>query len=242
MKVSASIMAHPDRTEFVEELADSLDREVPVFWDPFGPPSGNGDRVWSVAREAWQMYDPAANFHVLIQDDALVCRDYLAGLEVALEHVPDYALVSMYFGRGRNVPARWATMAEEAQATGASWVRSFTLMWGVSLAVPTRFIPDMIKWCDRKAGMPDDMRVGKWFQSQKIDTWYTWPSLVDHRTAPSLTKHCPVERVAVLHHQGSALDLNWSGLTVMDPMIIRRWGPRSGPRGAWKGTASNANV
>src|SRR5690606_1433244 len=134
MKVSTSIMAHPDRTEFVEELADSLDREVPVFWDPFGPPSGKGDRVWSVAREAWQMYDPAAAFHVLIQDDALVCRDYLAGLEVALEHVPDYALVSTYFGRGRNVPARWATMANKADNDGASWVRSYTLMWGVSLA------------------------------------------------------------------------------------------------------------
>jgi len=222
VKVSASIMAHPDRTEFVEELVGSLDREVPVAWDNEGPPSGKGDRVWRTARSAWQMYDPEADFHVLIQDDALVCRDYLAGLEVALEHVPDYALVSTYFGRGRNVPARWATMADKADNDGASWVRSFTLMWGVSLAVPTRFIPEMIKWCDRQARMPDDMRVGKWFQRQKIDTWYTWPSLVDHRPAPSLTKPRPVERVAVRHHQGSALELDWSGPTVMDPMIWTR--------------------
>lgn len=239
MKVSASIMAHPDRTEFVEELADSLDREVPVAWDNEGPPSGKGDRVWRTARSAWQMFDPAADFHVLIQDDALVCEDFLAGLEVALEHVPDHALVSMYLGQGRNVPARWGVMANKARTTGASWVRSYTLMWGVSLAVPTRFIPDMIKWCDRKAGMPDDMRVGRWFQRQKIDTWYTWPSLADHRRTESLTKHRQVERVAVHHHKGSALELDWSGPTVMDPMIIRRRGPRSGPRRAWKGAASN---
>lgn len=240
MRISASIMAHPDRTEFVEELADSLDREVPVFWDPDGPPSGKGDRVWKVAREAWSMFDPEADFHILIQDDALVCRDYLAGMEVALSHLPNDALVSTYLGQGRNVPRRWAAMAEKAEASNACWVRSFTLMWGVSLAVPTRFIPDMIAWCDRKSGMPDDMRVGRWFQRQQLDTWYTWPSLVDHRRVGSLTKHRHVERVAVRHHQGSALDIDWSGRTVLDPMIIRKRGPRSGPRRNWKEAATNA--
>lgn len=234
MRVSASIMAHPDRAPAVAELLAALDREVPVHWDLEGPPAGNGDRVWRVAREAWRMFDPSAGYHVLIQDDALPCADFLAGMERALDHVPDHALVCPYLGQGRNVPRRWAQMAERADSAGASWVRSYTLMWGVSIAVPTRFIPDMIAWCDRKAGMPDDMRVGRWFQRQHIDTWYTWPSLIDHRRGPSLTKHRQVERVARRHHPGSALELDWSGPTVMDPMITRRRGPRSGPRGAWK--------
>lgn len=234
MRVSASIMAHPDREPMVAEILAALDRPAPVAWDAEGPPSGKGDRVWRTARSAWEMFDPGADFHVLIQDDALVCRDYLAGLERALVHVPECALVSTYLGKGRNVPVRWNRMAEKAQATGSSWVRSYTLMWGVSVVVPTVMIPKMIEWCDRKAGMPDDMRVGRWFQRQKIDTWYTWPSLVDHRPAPSLTKHRQVERVAVHHHEGSALELDWSGPTVMDPMIIRRRGPRSGPHGSWR--------
>lgn len=232
MKISASIMAHPDRAEFVAELQAALDLGVvdtPVYWDPHGPPSGRGDRVWSVAREAWGMHDPGADFHVLLQDDALVCPDFLAGLAKALDHVPDHALVCPYLGQGRHVPKRWGKMAAEADEKTASWVRSHVLMWGVSIAVPTRFIPEMIAWCDRKAGMPDDMRVGRWFQRQKIDTWYTWPSLVDHRATESLTKHRQVERVAARHHPGSALELSWDGPTVMDPMVTRRRGPRSAP-------------
>jgi hypothetical protein len=235
MRVSASIMAHPDRSDLVTDLVERLDRPVPIYWDPEGPPSGNKDRVWRVAREAWSMHDPDAGYHVLIQDDAVPCADFLAGMELALDHVPGDVLVCPYLGRGRNVPLRWARMAEEADTTGASWVRSHTLMWGVSIAVPTAMVPGMIEWCDRKAGMPDDMRVGRYFQSLRIDTWYTWPSLVDHRPVDSLTKHRQVERVARRHHQGSALDPDWTGPTVLDPMNGRRVrGHRSSPRGTWR--------
>jgi hypothetical protein len=230
VRVSASIMAHPDRADMVRALESALDRDVPVVWDRAGTASGKGDRVWSVARRAWEARHPDTDFHVLIQDDAVVCPDFLAGLEKALDHVPDTALVCPYLGQGSNVPERWTRMADRADQQGASWVRSYVLMWGVSIAVPTRFIPDMIAWCDRKVGMPDDMRVGRWFQRQGIDTWYTWPSLVDHRPSPSLTKHRNSTRVARRHHQGSALELDWSGPVVMDPIVTRRRGPRSGPR------------
>lgn len=234
MNVSASIMAHPDRSGEVAELTASLDREVPVYWDPAGPPSGAGDRVWSVAREAWGMFDPGADFHVLIQDDALPSPDLLAGLERALAHVPEDALVCPYLGQGRNVPRRWEHMADKADRLGASWVRSAKLMWGVCLVAPTKLIPEMIQWCDRKAGMPDDMRVGRWFERRGTDVWYTWPSLVDHRPVPSLTKHRAAERVARRWHAGSALELDFSGPVVVDPMITLRRGARSAPRGTWK--------
>lgn len=235
MKVSASIMSHPDRAPMLADLKSALDRDVPVYLDPEGAPSGAGDRVWRVARQAWGMFDPGAEYHVLIQDDALPCADFLAGMERALDHSPDGVPVVPYLGQGRNVPRRWGGMAERADAVGASWVRSYVLMWGVCIAVPTRFIPDMITWCDRKAGMPDDMRVGRWFQRQQIDVLYTWPSLIDHKGGTSLTKHRAAERVARRHHRGSALELDWTGPTIIDPMITRTRGPRSGPRGAWKG-------
>lgn len=229
MKLSASIMAHPVREAEVAELTAALDRPVPVYWDPEGPPSGAGDRVWRVARGAWALADPDADFHVLIQDDALPAADLLAGLELALEHVPADALVSPYLGRGRNVPHRWEVMGVQADKLGASWVRTQKLMWGVCLVAPAKLLPEMIAWCDQKAGMPDDMRVGAWFERTGREVWYTWPSLVDHRTVPSLTKHRATERVARKHHQGSALRLDWTGPVVTDPMLTRRRGPRSAP-------------
>jgi hypothetical protein len=233
VKLSAAIMTHPERGSVLTHHPAQLDRVVPVYSDPGGPPSGHGDRVWSVARETWGMYDPGAGYHALIQDDAVPCADLLAGLEQALDHLPHNAIVSPYLGSGRAVPDRWSRMAREADRQRASWVRSDRVMWGVCLLAPTEIIPDMITWCDRKAGMPDDMRVGAYAQRHGLEVWYTWPSLVDHRAdMPSLTKHRARERVAHRHHQGSALSLRWDSSVIADPMFRRRTAVRSAPRSA----------
>jgi hypothetical protein len=231
VKLSAAIMAHPDRAEQVTELTAALDRPVPVHWDQEGPPSGNADRIWRSAREVWlRAYDsPAADYHVLIQDDALVCADYLAGLEQALAYVPEGAIVSPYLGTGRMAPVRWDHLTKRADVAGANWVRAERVLWGVSLVMPSADIPEMIAWCDKRYGVPDDMRVGAWAKRANREVWYTWPSLVDHRTTPSLTKHKAADRVARRHHTGSALDLRWDGPIVTDPMLLRRTGSRSGP-------------
>lgn len=233
MKLSASIMAHPDRAPLVGELKDALGEDVPVAWDDAGPASSRGDRAWNTARRAWEWFDPAADWHVLVQDDAAPCADFLAGLAAALEHLPERGVVSAYLGKGQTVSARWGRMAALADERGASWVRSYMLGWGVSIALPVALVPGMIEWCDRKAGVPDDMRVSRWAQRQGLDTWYTWPSLVDHRQVPSLSGHRH-PRSAQRHHQGSALELDWTGPVVVDPIVTRRRGPRSAPTGTWR--------
>jgi hypothetical protein len=229
VNVSAAIMAHPERTLQVIELRERLDRDVPVSWDMDGPASGNGDRVWRNARTAWQMHDRTADWHILIQDDALVCRDFLAGMERALQHVPQDAVVSAYLGQGQHHSRRWGRMTEAADAAGASWIRADRVAWGVCLAVPVALIPEMVTYCDQKWGMPDDMRVSAWASRRKAEVWYPWPSLVDHRTDPSLTKHKATERIAWRHHSDSALVIDWGGRVVTDPMLRRRRPVRSGP-------------
>lgn len=229
MKLSAAIMAHPDRAELVGILQARLDRPVPVHWDPEGPPSGNGDRVWRQARAAWEMADPAADFHLVIQDDAFPCVDLLAGLELALDHVPADAVATPYLGKGGATPRRWGRMAEEAEQRGASFVVSGKVMWGVALILPVAMIPDMIERAETMAGVPDDMRVAGWAQRRHAEVWYTWPSLVDHQVVPSITKHRAKDRVAERHHVGSALELEWTGPVVRDPMLVRLRGQRSGP-------------
>ena len=222
-------MAHPVRSGEVAELIAALDRKVLVHWDDQGPPSGQADRVWRTARGAWELADPAADWHALIQDDAIPCPDFLAGLERALEHVPPDVVVSAYLGTGRTVPIRWEALARAADSAGASWVRTQKLMWGVCIVLPLNLIPEMIERADRRAGVPDDMRVAGWAEKTGREVWYTWPSLVNHRSVPSLTKHRAHDRVARRWHSGSALDLSWSGVVVTDPMLARRCMERSGP-------------
>lgn len=229
MRISASVMAHPDRADQVRELMTALDRPVAIHWDDEGPPSGNADRIWRTARAAWTMADPEADWHVLIQDDARPCADLLAGLERALAYVPPDAVVSPYLGTGRNVPIRWEAMARAADTAGATWVRSNKLMWGVCIVLPVKLLGEMISYADRRSSVPDDMRVAGWAEKTNREIWYTWPSLVDHLTIPSLTKHKARERVARQWTGGSALEINWSGHAVTDPMLARRNPDRSGP-------------
>ena len=230
MRLSAAIMAHPSRSEAVTELVAALDRPVPVHWDEdTGAPSGNHDRVWRNARSTWELADPDADWHVLIQDDARPCADLLAGLERALAYVPPDAVVSPYLGTGRTVPIRWEAMARAADTAGVPWVRSLKLMWGVCIALPVKLIPEMLAYAERRAGHPDDMRVAGWAEKTHREVWYTWPSLVDHRPVPSLTKHRAADRVARRWHGGSALEINWTGQAVTDPMLARRYPSRSGP-------------
>lgn len=233
MRVSVSVMAHPDRSEHVDALIEALGREHPVSvsWDAEGPASGNADRVWRNARNAWLMHDPDADWHLLLQDDALVCADLIDGLSVALEFLPaKRQAVSLYLGQGKNVPRKWSSLAEKADLAGAAWIRTDRVMWGVALALPVPAIADMIAFADRRPNVPDDMRVAGWVRKQSLDVWYPWPSLVDHRPVPSLTKHNAADRVARRFHVGSAMGIDWSGSIISDPMLARMRGERSAPR------------
>lgn len=231
MKVSVSVMAHPQRQAEVDLLLAGLGDAVPIAWDEEGPASGNHDRVWRNCRKAWEMHDHDADWHVVLQDDANVCSDLLAALPVALGHAPQMgaAIVSLYLGDGRAVPRRWDVLAEKANARGAAWVRTLKLMWGVAIAIPVPLIPEMIEAGNRKANVPDDMRISGWAERSKREVWYSWPSLVDHRPVPSLTKHNASDRRARRHWEGSALAIDWSGPVLTDPIVEIRGGVRSGP-------------
>ena len=67
MKISYSIMAHPKRKEWAEELARELDCEI--YWD-------NDNTVWHTCRGAWQLADRTSDYHSVIQHDAVLCRNF----------------------------------------------------------------------------------------------------------------------------------------------------------------------
>ena len=86
--LSVAVMAHPKRADLIPALCDSIDADVPVVWDE------RNDR-WDTGRRALLAFDPAATHHLVVQDDALVCRDLVAGLQRALPHVPREAPVGL---------------------------------------------------------------------------------------------------------------------------------------------------
>lgn len=214
------MMAHPARNAQVAAILGKLDRDdVTVIWDT------NGSR-WDTGRRAMLAYNPSCTHHVVIQDDIVPCRDLIAGLTAALEHVPDDAPVCGYVGRVRPSADMVKAAALRARATGASWLTMHTLNWGPLIAVPTAVIPEMVAHCDTLKNVPNyDRRLSRFFEiKQGVRIWYTWPSIVDHADGPSLVpgrvatdrasaRHCRVAHTFI-GEDASALDVDWSGPAV----------------------------
>lgn len=227
MHLSAAVMAHPARDTEVEELLGELDRDIPVAWDNGGAPSPDPQRRWATGMAAWEMHNADADWHMVIQDDAVVCPDLLAGLEAALSEIGPEGLVSAYTGTGR--PDQHNVQRALAHATdkGHAWLSTYSLNWGVAIIAPVHTIPDMLEWCSQpgRATTNYDMRIGQYYRDiLGWRTWYTHPSLVDHRDDESLIGHGG-SRVAHIHHQASALGIDWSrhdGLNLDVPAHRRR--------------------
>jgi hypothetical protein len=213
VSLSVSIMAHPDRAAQVDELRARLGTAVPVAWDFEGVPGRDPERVWRTARRGWELHNPRADWHLLLQDDAIVAPDLLPALEVGLKHVPERAVVSLYIGTGRPLAPLWERLGGRADLEGAAWIVGARLMWGVAIVVPTRMIGDLLDYGDKQRGIPDDMRAGRWARQRRYEAWFPWPSLVDHPDGQSLVGHGS-GRKALKYIGDSALTWDPSGPVV----------------------------
>lgn len=214
MKLSAAIMAHPVRTEAAEQVQAALDRPVEIVYDTEPEPSRDPRRRWATGRRAWEAHDPGADWHLVLQDDIEVSADLLAGLEQALDVLGPEGLVSAYTGTGRPDQRNVRRALAVADREGHAWMCTRSLNWGPAILLPAETIPDMLRWCSHssKSRANYDYRIGVWARDRmRWRTWYTVPSLVEHRGLPSLVGHDigPVRR-AHRFHRGSALDIDWS--------------------------------
>src|SRR5690606_41294274 len=91
--LSAALMAGERRALWVNELLDSLDRPAPVAWD-------RHNSVWDTGSRAWELYDPAADWHLGLQDDVLVVPDLLAPTEALPDGLEHEGPGSRYLGSG----------------------------------------------------------------------------------------------------------------------------------------------
>jgi len=208
-------MAHPRRDHLVPHLVEDLGiTDDKVVWD-------TANNRWHTGRRAMASYDPDCDWHVVVQDDAIVCADFLEGMAQALEYVPDDCIVQPYVGTGRPIQGYVQQAVDQADAEGACWIEMRGMNWGVAVAVPTWTIESMLVWCDRRTWPNYDKRVGQYYLSKLAwSTWYTWPSLVDHMDPErdgeaSLVSHGG-GRIAhrFLGRETSALSIDWSGPVV----------------------------
>jgi FkbM family methyltransferase len=198
-RISAAIMAHPARAGMIPDLLKMLNSPAEVVLDRFN------DR-WETGRRSLLAYNPRCSHHLVIQDDTLPCENLIAILDKALDVVPATSPMALYTGR----VGAFKKMVLNAVKGDTSWIQMPGLNWGPAVVIPTKGIPELVAFGD-KLSLPNyDLRLSRFYESKKIDTWYPYPSLVEHRSSPSLVIGRAANRNA-LNYLANGADFNVHG-------------------------------
>jgi len=168
-KLSIVIMAHPDRAHFIPYLQERLGGSVPVVYD-------ERQNIWDTCRRAWLAIDREARYGLVIQDDSIVCDDFLKKAHRLLK---EDAVYSFYAGD------LLRTRITRAVRQGAKEVRAGHIYHEIALAMRTKRIEEMVAFCDEREAQ-DDHEIDLYARRECLEIIYPIPSLIDHRDTESL--------------------------------------------------------
>lgn len=187
-KISIVVMAHESRSKWFPYLKKNLG-DVPFSIDDSQKRLG----TWGNRKQAMQMADMSADYCLIIQDDAILCKDFLSKAQEFIAKHPNQTY-QFFLGKRKGTLA----LVEQSQTKTDGYIVS-EMMYGVAIALPTSLINEAISFCDALPNdMPDDTRIKRFCLHKGLDTYYPFPSLVDHRVSPSLVLDSRVyERKAI---------------------------------------------
>jgi hypothetical protein len=212
MKISVAIMTHMDRRQNAKALKAKLDtmwfEEVKLIYD-----TGIGE--WDTGERAIQYGEGLVDWHIVLQDDAIIDDAFFENVYCALLNVPERSLVSFYLGKVKPYSDRVKLVFNRAIKVDASWISGSTLLWGVGIAIPTEQIPNVLVHARYYPRLLYDRRVGQYYLSKKMKVYYTTVSLVDHDyTLPSLTGHGNTKSPRVCHKFSNNKIIHYNSLVV----------------------------
>lgn len=184
-----AIQHHPSRPDLPKRLRAALRMprsqsliEVVADPDPLGAPN-----PWRTARECWQRTPDWCTHRLVLQDDIIPCRHFLAHAKRALEAKPD-RITAFYLGTNAIVTHRSMLVAA---SRCAAWVEGFPGAWvpALALAIPARLAHSLAAFHDGTAPIADDDVYGRWCRENGLPWYATIPSLVNHDDeVPSLMR------------------------------------------------------
>jgi hypothetical protein len=170
--ISTAIMAHPSRRALVARKRPLLP-DAPIVWD-------EGEGEWATGRRALLSYDPRAEYHAVIQDDAILPARFMEALELVVSHAHGHP-VGLYLGRCRPAGRLMVKVIRAAHEAGATWVEmAGGPWWGVGMALPTPTIPGMVAAADLFTHPLYDARIKVAYKRAGVWARYPVPSLLDH--------------------------------------------------------------
>lgn len=210
MNISAAVMAHPKR----RAQAESLRRQLKKY--PFAYVSVVYDQQnseWHTGRRALKQGIGRGEWHVVIQDDALLTPYFYENIISAIIALRDKSLISLYTGTARPLAGRVTAAVERAPE--GSFIEFRQLLWGVGIVIPTDHIKPVLEFVE-DIDLQYDNKIGEFYCRNGLNVYYTVPSLVDHddevdTLLPGHGRHIsPERRVA---HKLAKDQIYWSNDT-----------------------------
>lgn len=126
----------------------------------------------------------AADWQIVLEDDALLCEGFTQQLEQALTVAPT-PIVGLYLGC--STPVHWqipiGQAIQEADQRQAHWIITHSIINAVGVAIRTDLLP-----IQPPTGKPIDEALAQWCKTQGHTVGYTWPSLIDHKDEEPVIK------------------------------------------------------
>lgn len=186
----------PDRREVVRGILESLPKDMACKL------SEDPDRLgpWPTAKRAWEFaLEAGADYHLVLQDDIRLCRDFWEALPTLIASRPDH-VISLFAARRKAFDTdtiRWG-LSEGP--------------WGPGVIMPTPVVREFLQWeADniRPEFKHDDTRISLFCRATKRVAWIPFPNWVDHLPLKSALNHNK-PRVTPFFLEGSALAYDWA--------------------------------
>lgn len=192
--LSVAIMACPQRCEHAYALQEALQAQTSAPVRLVVDYTRRGPRF--CAARAWGLTGTSGH-HLVIQDDAVLCKDFLDGVSEAVAQAPD-ALLSLFSTRLRSTP------------DCARLERISHLVGAVALVAPVHVACDLAAYLDaRTEFVSDDAAIARYLMETSQRAYVTVPNLVDHAQLPSTMNHPPMRSASFLGQNQSAVGLEW---------------------------------
>lgn len=174
MKISIAIMAHPSRQKQVEALFAILRHYDFVSWHIVYDTDND---EWHTGKMALYSGVGRGDWHVVIQDDAILTPNFYENIENAITALGQKTLISLYTGTARPMAKRVKDAVEKAK--DGEWLTFRQLLWGVGIVIPTSQIMPVLEFVE-DIDLQYDNKIGEFYCRNSLPVYYTVPSLVDH--------------------------------------------------------------
>lgn len=181
--LSIVIMASRKREAWAKELSSKLNN-CPIAFDPHA--RFNIGNVWENCKRAWMLQDRSKEWSLVIQDDAILCNNFIERAEKHLKQASKFGCaIQFYLGNSPQYEEQFRSFFKKG------YLIKVEMCWGVAIAMKTELIDKMISFGNATINWQDDIKIKQFLLKNHIPTYYPIPGLVDHRQEndnPSLVK------------------------------------------------------